>query len=467
MDSYIVKTFVQSDSTPITTVMSEAPQFQTVMQDGLAPITTVVNAPWVSVTSVNGKTGDVVIEVKLGTFEPNHYYEQGTAILYNGYLYYAKQNFNSGTTFNANDWQAPDFDQVQADWNTTTSTAKSFIKNKPTKLSQFDNDLDLISEDDVNDIVKNRIEPLETDVEELQTSIATVSGKVDSTSQTVSNLSTTVTNMKTDGSVTRLGTATVGSEVQPIYLDNGTPATCHVGTSASNVNSSLTRTDVSSHTYVGQYLDLKYGTSTHQIYAGIDGIYTPDYFLQGGSYVVLDVRDGWDLISKTSFSSAKSGTELLSASLIAYPNTSYAYHIEYALRNGTTSNARFYIGIAKGSTTLTTTGCIWKRWGLHDGGFYTDTNSNIGTNSLQDFTLGTYGWSCGQLTIYPSPLEKNYLQFAGKNFNNSTALALPSDDFNYVGTVSITGSVYRIALCSASSSVQATSGELRVYVRRI
>lgn len=44
---------------PINTTITEAPQLQTVIQDGLSPITTIVNAPWISVTSVNGKTEDV------------------------------------------------------------------------------------------------------------------------------------------------------------------------------------------------------------------------------------------------------------------------------------------------------------------------------------------------------------------------------------------------------------------------
>ncbi len=53
-------------------------------------------------------------------------------ITYNGAIYFAKQAFTSGESFNANDWDMPDFAQEQADWGENDSTAKSYIKNKPT-----------------------------------------------------------------------------------------------------------------------------------------------------------------------------------------------------------------------------------------------------------------------------------------------------------------------------------------------
>ncbi len=463
MDSYVVKTFIQSEATPLTTVMSEAPQLQTVMQDGLAPITTVVNAPWVAVTSVNGKTGDVVIEVKLGTFEPNHYYEQGTAILYNGYLYYAKQNFDSGTSFNADDWQAPDFDQVQADWNTTTTTAKSYIKNKPTKLSQFTNDLDLISEDEVAEIVKDRIEPLETDVEDLKGTVETVSTKTDTTAQSLSNLSTTVTNMKTDGSVTKLGTNTVGSTTQPVYWNSGEPATCNVGTSASNVDGALVRTNGSSNTYVGNTLHLKYNsTTTQNIYAGIDGVYTPKYFLQAGNNIVIDERSGWHLIDTKSFTSTKSGIQLLSIAVAAYPSPTYIYKIEYLVRAASTG--RFYLGFTKGSTVIASSGSSWKRWGLHDNSFYTDNSNNGG--SIQEGTLERFATMEGYAILYPDMANTNYYITSGLCYKTLTGGMQLEDAFNYRGEITTNGQFNHFVLCTGSSSVSAANGYMKVYAKK-
>lgn len=463
MDSYVVKTFVQSEATPLTTVMSEAPQLQTLMQDGLAPITTIVNAPWVSVTSVNGKTGDVVIEVKLGTFEPNHYYEQGTAILHNGYLYYAKQNFNSGTAFNPSDWQAPDFDQAQADWNTTTSIAKSYIKNKPTKLSQFTNDLDLISEEEVGNIVKERIEPLETDVSDLKETVGTVSGKVDSTSQTLSSLSTTVENMKTDGSVVKLGTNTVGTVTKPVYWNNGKPATCNVGTSASNVDGALVRTNGSSNTYVGNTLHLKYNsTTTQNIYAGIDGIYTPNYFFQAGNNTVLDERSDWCLIDTKSFSSTKAGIRLLSIIVSTYTIPTYIFKVEYLVRAASTGS--FYLGFTKGSTTIASTGSSWKRWGLHDNSFYTDNSNNGG--SIQEGTLERFATMEGYAILYPDMANTNCYITSGLCYKTLTGGMQLEDAFNYRGEITTNGQFNHFVLCTGSSSVSAINGYMKVYVKK-
>ena len=113
----------------------EWPQIVTTISDKLSPISTVVDAPWVSVTSINGMTGDVVVEPILSAFQPNHYYTKGTAVTYEGALYYAKTNFTSTTTFNLSDWDAPQFTQEQADWNENSPTAKSYIRNKPVLFS--------------------------------------------------------------------------------------------------------------------------------------------------------------------------------------------------------------------------------------------------------------------------------------------------------------------------------------------
>lgn len=113
----------------------EWPQIVTTISDKLSPISTVVDAPWVSVTSINGMTGDVVVEPILSAFQPNHYYIKGTAVTYEGALYYAKTDFTSSTTFNLSDWDAPQFTQEQADWNENSPTAKSYIRNKPVLFS--------------------------------------------------------------------------------------------------------------------------------------------------------------------------------------------------------------------------------------------------------------------------------------------------------------------------------------------
>ena len=42
---------------------------------------------------------------------------------------------------------------VQSNWDTKTETAKSFIKNKPTRLSQFTNDVNFVTEETLEDTV--------------------------------------------------------------------------------------------------------------------------------------------------------------------------------------------------------------------------------------------------------------------------------------------------------------------------
>ena len=42
---------------------------------------------------------------------------------------------------------------IQADWNQEDTEAVDYIKNKPTNLSQFNNDCDFITIDEINDKV--------------------------------------------------------------------------------------------------------------------------------------------------------------------------------------------------------------------------------------------------------------------------------------------------------------------------
>lgn len=168
--------------------MDTLPQIQTIIQEFGPPISTIIDAPWVSVTSVNGMTGDVVIELILSDFQANHYYAKNTAVLYQGLLYYAKSDFTTGTIFNINDWNYPEFTQVQADWDTTDISASSYIKNKPTKLSEFENDENLTTNSEVSSAINTAIEPINTELGTLSTNINDVSTGVSTLSNNVSSL---------------------------------------------------------------------------------------------------------------------------------------------------------------------------------------------------------------------------------------------------------------------------------------
>lgn len=85
----------------------EWPQIVTTITEGNA-ISTVVDAPWVSVTSVNGMSGDVITEPIMENFQTNHYYPKNTIINYNGMIYWAKNTFTSGANFDADDWYTLD-----------------------------------------------------------------------------------------------------------------------------------------------------------------------------------------------------------------------------------------------------------------------------------------------------------------------------------------------------------------------
>lgn len=175
--------------------MNEYPQIQTQITEYGAPLTTYIDAPWVAVTSVNGMTGDVIVEVQMNDFQPYHYYQKGTAVIYNGKLYYAKANFNSSTSFNANDWYTPDFDQVQADWNTINSNTKSYIKNKPTKLSQFTNDQNFQTATQVNSLITSATSGLQTQINTLDTTFSKQISDLDSTiTQNFNTLSNKIDN---------------------------------------------------------------------------------------------------------------------------------------------------------------------------------------------------------------------------------------------------------------------------------
>ncbi len=99
-----LQTVVNNGPINLTTQVSDVPQIQTVLQDNISPITSVINNPFVEVTSINGMTGDVITEAEILSFIPYKFYKQNTLISYDGNLYWAKQDFTSTNVFDVNDW---------------------------------------------------------------------------------------------------------------------------------------------------------------------------------------------------------------------------------------------------------------------------------------------------------------------------------------------------------------------------
>lgn len=118
-----LQTVVNNGPINLTTQVSDVPQIQTVLQDNISPIASVINNPFVEVTSVNGMTGDVITEAQILGFIANKFYKANTIISYNGNLYWAKQDFTSTDVFDVNDWNLIEATGV-SDWDD--------IQNKPT-----------------------------------------------------------------------------------------------------------------------------------------------------------------------------------------------------------------------------------------------------------------------------------------------------------------------------------------------
>ena len=125
-----IQTVVQ-DGITVNTQVADVPQIQTTITEDHIALTSIINAPFVEVTSVNGQTGDVFITIQAGEFEPNKQYPEGALIVRDGKLYIANQAFTSGETYNPADWTEIQATTVQSDWTETDSSAESFIKNKP------------------------------------------------------------------------------------------------------------------------------------------------------------------------------------------------------------------------------------------------------------------------------------------------------------------------------------------------
>lgn len=104
-DSPELKTEINENRQLIQTVIQDVPQIQTVLQNGGINISSQINAPFIEVTSVNGMTGDVVVNPLVSSFQANHFYKKDSLITYNGSLYIAKADFTSTANFSETDWE--------------------------------------------------------------------------------------------------------------------------------------------------------------------------------------------------------------------------------------------------------------------------------------------------------------------------------------------------------------------------
>lgn len=95
---------VNENTQILQSVVSSVPQVQTVLTDNVANVSSVINAPFVEVTSVNGMTGDVITEPIMQDYQNNHYYLKDTIVNYNGNIYWAKSTFTSGGSFDSTKW---------------------------------------------------------------------------------------------------------------------------------------------------------------------------------------------------------------------------------------------------------------------------------------------------------------------------------------------------------------------------
>lgn len=125
-----IQTVVQ-DGINISTQVADVPQIQTTITEDHVALTSIINAPFVEVTSVNGQTGDVFITIQAGEFEPNKQYPEGALIVRDNKLYIANQAFTSGSDYNPADWAEIQATTVRSDWTEADPSAESYILNKP------------------------------------------------------------------------------------------------------------------------------------------------------------------------------------------------------------------------------------------------------------------------------------------------------------------------------------------------
>ena len=150
------------DDVNLTTALQEVPQIQTTVTENGPEVVSIVNAPFVQVTSVNGKTGDVTVDAKVEQFKTNKQYSEGSLCVNSGSLYIAKRNFTSGTSFNSNDWIQVQGGggggaSVQSDWKASNTSDPAYIKNKPTNLKQIDNTYIPFTQDEKTKLSQTKI----------------------------------------------------------------------------------------------------------------------------------------------------------------------------------------------------------------------------------------------------------------------------------------------------------------------
>ena len=139
-----LQTVVNNGPINLTTQVSDVPQIQTILQDNISPIASVINNPFVEVTSVNGMTGDVITEAEIFSFISHKFYKQNTLISYDGNLYWAKEDFTSGDSFVRSDWNLIEATGV-SEWND--------IQNKPNfaTVATSGSYNDLLNQPNIND----------------------------------------------------------------------------------------------------------------------------------------------------------------------------------------------------------------------------------------------------------------------------------------------------------------------------
>lgn len=199
----IINSIVQEPSVISTTVTQALSQIAVVNQYMSEPVLSVR----IRGDDRGPQTGDVVLDsASVPHFHPDTFYAQGDVVIYNYKIYEAKEDFTSSSTFNEDDWipissslnfastdnsvditkdgddvdlsvsrivnaekvraeeieanlahliEELDLKILRADWNEDDSDNWSYIENKPTKLSQFENDEHFVSENQV--YLKNQI----------------------------------------------------------------------------------------------------------------------------------------------------------------------------------------------------------------------------------------------------------------------------------------------------------------------
>ena len=154
------------DNINLTTAVQNVPQIQTTVTENGPEITSIIDAPFIQVTSVNGQTGDVTIDASVRQFKSNKRYVQGSLCVHDGSLYIARADFTSGSTFNPADWIQVQGGggggaSVQSDWRASNPTDPAYIKNKPTTLGQIDNSYVPITEQEKEKLTQTQIYTLQ------------------------------------------------------------------------------------------------------------------------------------------------------------------------------------------------------------------------------------------------------------------------------------------------------------------